>query len=204
VKISVPRDAESGERYAAVWAEIRSGPASGIVQVNRVGVRLYVSVGSGVAPITDFTIDSLTAGRSPDGSPTVVAMVTNTGERALDMAGSLELLAGPGGLRAGPFPAAPGSTVAIGSTGQVVVALDKRVPDGPWDVELTLRSGPIERNAKASITFPRSGSVPPKPVRRSWSAWPLMVLAGIVGLLVLALIVSLLRRRHGPDERSQR
>jgi hypothetical protein len=192
VRISVPPGAESGERYAAVWAEVRSGSEPGIVEVNRVGVRLYVSVGSSTTPVTDFTIDSLKAGRSSDGLPTVVAMVTNTGERALDMAGELELLAGPGGLRAGPFPATLGSTLAIGTTRPVAVALDKRVPDGPWDAELTLRSGKVERSAKATITFPGSGSAPAKP------AWMLLVVAGCICLLVVGLIGSFWRKRRGP------
>jgi hypothetical protein len=198
VRISVPRDAASGERYAAVWAEIRAGSGSGVVQVNRVGIRLYVSVGSGAAPAADFTIDSLRAERSTDGLPMVVARVTNTGGRALDMAGSLELLGGPGGLQAGPFPATLGSTLAIGSTGQVVVALDERVPEGPWDAELTLRSGLLERSAKASITFPASGPAVPEPLTSAKSGWLLFALAGIIFILLLALIVSLLRRQRGP------
>jgi hypothetical protein len=119
------------------------------------------------------------------------------------MAGSLELLGGPGGLRAGPFPAAPGSTLATGSTGQVVVTLDKRVPDGPWDAELTLRSGLIERSAKASITFPRSGPAPSQPVRPAWLAWLPFIFAAIICLLALALIVGLWRKRRGAEERSQ-
>lgn len=197
VRVSVPPDAESGERYAAVWAEVRAGSESGVVQVNRVGIRLYVSVGSGAAPAADFTIDSMTAERSADGLPMVVAMVTNNGGRALDMAGTLELLAGPGGLQAGPFPATLGSTLAIGSTGQVLIALDERVPDGPWDAELTLRSGLLERSAKASITFPTSGSAPPEPAAPAQPRWLFFALAGIVLGLLLALIVSLLRRRRG-------
>jgi hypothetical protein len=47
VTIRVPRDAAPGERYGVVWAETRAGPDSGdgITQVNRVGIRLYLSVG---------------------------------------------------------------------------------------------------------------------------------------------------------------
>ena len=57
----------------------------------------------GGAPLSDFTIDSLTAERAPDGRPMILAMVHNTGQRALDMDGTLQLLDGPGGLSAGPF-----------------------------------------------------------------------------------------------------
>ena len=98
VTIAVPRDAAPGERYGVVWAEVRSAPPGdgGITQVNRVGIRLYVSVGPGGAPAPDFTIESLTAIRSPGGQPTVLATVRNTGGRALDMSGTLQLAGGPG------------------------------------------------------------------------------------------------------------
>lgn len=194
VTIAVPRDAAAGERYAAVWAEVRSGAKPGIVQVNRVGIRLYVSVGPGAAPAADFTIESLTAQRSPDGLPTVVATVHNTGGRALDMAGSLELLDGPGGLRAGPFPATLGATLAIGVIGHVMIALDERVPDGPWNAELTLHSGLLERSAKASITFPRSGSAAPVPA--AGAGWLLAAVAGLVFVLLCTLVAIVVRRRR--------
>src|SRR5438309_949703 len=43
---SVPRDAAPGERFAVIWAEVRSVVGStGVVVVNRVGVRVYLWVG---------------------------------------------------------------------------------------------------------------------------------------------------------------
>src|SRR6202035_4758865 len=110
VTIAVPRDAPSGEQYGVVWAETRSSsPAGGgITRVSRVGIRLYLSSGPGGAPASKFTIDSLTGKRSPDGQPEVLASVHNTGGRALDMSGTLQLSSGPGGLSAGPFPGDPG------------------------------------------------------------------------------------------------
>jgi len=195
VTITVPQDAAPGERYAAVWAEVRSGSKPGIVQVNRVGIRLYVSVGAGAPPAADFVIESLTAVRSPDGLPTVLASVRNTGGRALDMAGSLELLSGPGGLHAGPFPATLGSTLAIGTVGQVVIVLDRRVPNGPWDAELTLRSGLLERSAKASITFPSSGSALPVLAAPIRPGWPLLVGLFLLLMCTFVAILVLWRRR---------
>ena len=79
VTIAVPTDATAGEQYAIVWAEVRSAGAGGVTEVNRVGIRIYLSVGSGAAPAASFTIDSLTAGRSPQGNPVVIAAVHNTG-----------------------------------------------------------------------------------------------------------------------------
>ena len=45
-----------------------SAPGGGVIQVSRVGIRLYVSVGPGGAPAADFTIDSLTADAPPTAS----------------------------------------------------------------------------------------------------------------------------------------
>ncbi len=197
VMITVPSDAEPGERFAAVWAEVRSGTTSGILQINRVGIRLYVSVGLGAAPASDFTIVSLTAQRSLDGFPSVVATVRNTGGRALDIVGSLELLNGPGGLRAGPFPVNLGTTLSVGDIEQVTIELDQRIPNGPWDAELTLHSGLLERSAKALITFPESGSELPVPATDTTGArWPFAVAAGFILLVALPILPTLWRHQR--------
>jgi hypothetical protein len=169
VRIAVPEDAPPGEQYAVVWAEVRSAPrgTGGVTQVNRVGIRMYLSVGRGNPPAEDFSIDSLTATRSSDGLPMVVATVHNTGGRALDMSGTLELVGGPGGLSAGPFPANLGTTLAPGDSGSVTIMLDDRLPAGPWDARIDLKSGLLERTARATITFPSKGSVTVA-VRHGW------------------------------------
>jgi len=161
VTISVPSDAEPGERYGAVWAEVRSAPIDGssVIQVNRVGLRLYLSGGPDGSPAADFTIDSLIAERSPSGEPLVLASVLNTGGRALDMSGTLELLGGPGGLSAGPFPANLGVTLALGETEPVTIALDPLLPAGPWDARITCTAG-------SSSTARKHGSRSPTPGHR--------------------------------------
>jgi LPXTG-motif cell wall-anchored protein len=191
VTIAVPRNAAPGEQYGVVWAETRSVPSAGgaITQVSRVGIRIYLSVGSGGPPAANFTIDSLTAKRSPGGRPVVLATVHNTGGRALDINGTLQLLAGPGGLSAGPFPANLGITLAIGDTEPVTIALDKRLPAGPWDARVTLHSGLLERSARGTLTFPDTGT----------SHALYLAIAGLVVLLVLgiaALLVVIRRRRQ--------
>jgi hypothetical protein len=183
VRITVPRDAAPGERYGVVWAEARSTPSAGggITQVSRVGIRVYLSVGPGGPPAADFTIDSLTARRSPDGRPVVLASVHNTGGRALDMNGTLRLRNGPGGLSAGPYPADLGVTLAIGDTEPVEIALDKRLPAGPWDAQVTLRSGLLDRSRRATITFPGAAAS---------SSGPHLVVLGVLGLLGLLLALA--------------
>ena len=91
--------------------------------------------------------------RGPRGPRTV----HSTGGRALDMNGTLQLLAGPGGLSAGPFLAILGSTLAVGDTEPVTIALDKQVPAGPWEASIALRSGLVDRSARATLTFPIPG-----------------------------------------------
>jgi hypothetical protein len=218
VSITVPRDAAPREQYGVVWAEARSAPnagGGGVIQVNRVGIRLYLSVGPGGPPAADFTIGSLTAARAPDGRPTVRASVHNTGGRALDMNGTLQLLSGPGGLSAGPFPANLGTTLAIGDTESVTIVLDKQLPAGPWDAQITLRSGLLERSARGVITFPVAGAAPlvaivgAEPLVATSSTqygWPPLAILGLVVLLLLVILFLLvvLRRRKTrkevPDE----
>lgn len=194
VTIAVPRDAAPGEQYAVVWAEVRSAPgAGGVTRVNRVGIRIYLSVGPGGAPGAAFTVTALTAERTPQGMPRVLATVHNTGGRALDLNGTLRLLAGPGGLRAGPFPVDLGTTLAIGESGQAAINLDGRLPDGPWDARLTMRSGLLEREARATITFPAAGAAASVSTGSTSPGW--LTAAAVVVLLVLAGLLVLARRR---------
>ena len=206
--IAVPPTASEGERYAVVWAELppsQPPPGSGPAVVNRVGLRVYLSVGASAEPRTDFVIESITAERDAQRRPVVKATVRNTGGRALDLDGNLRLSEGPNGLSGGPFPARLGTTLAIGATAPVAIPLDPAIADGPWRARIELRSGTTTRAAEATITFPSGPgavgapvSAQPVPVDDdSSSAFPdaLLILAalGLIALLVLALV--LLRRR---------
>jgi hypothetical protein len=199
VTIAVPADAAPGEQYGAVWAETR-GPApaaGGVTQVGRVGIRMYLDVGPGGAGAPDFTVDSLTARRMPDGRPSIAASVHNTGGRALDMSGTLALAGGPGGLSAGPYPATLGVTLAVGATEAVTVELDRQLPAGPWDAQVTLKSGLVERGARAALTFPDRGDGPAVATTPD-SLLPYAVGAfGVVGLAAFAARTVVLHRRRG-------
>jgi hypothetical protein len=212
VTVSVPRDAERGEHHAAVLAEYAPGGEEGVFVASRVGIRVYLSVGSEGEPPTDFRIDSLEAGRDDAGVATVRANVENTGERAIDLSGELSLSDGPAGLSAGPFPARGVATLARGQTGSFLVPLDPTLPAGPWTALLVARSGTMERSAEATITFPEAAGTTSDPV----DATPIHRDRGVLlplafGLLLLALfLVSLvwwLKRRkdeerdHGAADR---
>ena len=195
VSVSVPAMASRGERYGVVWAETQTAPTKGgVTQLSRAGIRMYLSVGPGGAPRTDFTIDSLAAARDEKGVPLLRASVRNTGERALDLSGALTLGEGPAGLSAGPFAVPAGTTLGLGTTATVLVPLDARLPDGPWKVTVTLSSGTTKRSVAATLTFPAAPGTGPAVVTAPdgvpW--WPFVALAAVL----LAAVVLLLRARR--------
>jgi hypothetical protein len=204
--IAVPQGATPGERYGVVWAQPPAGTGSGgVAVVNRVGIRVYLSVGSGPAPPIDFTIDSLTAFRDRADNPFVTALVHNTGGRALDLSGSLTLTNGPGGTRAGPFRAKLGTTLGIGQTEPVTIPVDRRIPLGPWSATVTLTSDQVTRAASATISFPNApgkstGPVRATPVRHRGPLF--LSVAGIAAAAIAGALVLLwlLWRRRKEDE----
>lgn len=160
VRTVIPRAAPKGERYAVLWAQ-SSTPADSthnVAVVSRVGIRLYLSVGVGGEPVSSFRISEFRVHRNDDGVPLVMAKVRNTGGRALDLKGKVDLSAGPGGLRAGPFYVRPGTTLLPGAVGTVVADLDPRLPDGPWTGRLSLESGTVKHQVSGRITFPPKGA----------------------------------------------
>lgn len=202
VTVTVPADAPAGEHYAAVLAERpAAAPAPGTAAVaTRVGVRVYLSVGPGGEPASDFRIGSLLPRRDATGRPVVEARVVNTGGRALDLTGELTLRDGPGRLQAGPFPTQLATTLQPGATAAVPVMLDPALPDGPWLAEIALRSGRVERSAQATITFPAAAGQ----AARAVTATPveqqrLLLLPVAAGLLALALLVLALVARRERD-----
>ena len=199
VTIKVPPSASRGERYGVIWAQaVAERDATHAVRmISRVGIRVYLDIGPGGEPPSDFQIENLTPVRTPDGRPQVAALVRNTGKRALDMSGTLSLSDGPGGLKAGPFSADLGVTLRPGAAAPVTVTLDRQMPDGPWKVELTLMSGMVKRTVTATLTFPQAGTgLPVSPDS------DLLFLLGIVGallaLLAAAFILAVRLRRVAP------
>ncbi len=198
VTINVPGEASSGERYAVIWAAVSAPapPTGGVTVVNRVGLRIYLSIGPAGARAPNFAIGSLTAKRSATGQPLVVAKIHNNGRRTLDISGTLTLSKGPGGLRAGPFPVKLGAALAPDGSEPATVQLDRRLPRGPWRAHMQLRSGPIQRAAVATIRFPRLAGAA-KPHSRH------LILVGIIllGLLAAAALALLLARRSARRDR---
>jgi hypothetical protein len=196
VTIKVPKNASAGERYAVIWAEVsaRAAGTGGVTLVNRVGVRMYLSVGPGGAPRSDFAIGPLSARRSGAGESLVAATVHNTGLRTLDISGNLTLSEGPGGLRAGPFPVRFRTALPPDDSEPVMVRLDNRLPRGPWRARMRLRSGFVQRVAVATIMFPRHAGVAKPPTTGDASAGRRDVILVALFLLLLAVVTLVARR----------
>jgi hypothetical protein len=158
--IDVPTTAAPGEHHAVVWAELAATVNNRVRLVNRVGIRLYVTVGRGGDAPANFAIGRLRSGRSGAGDPFLAATVVNSGARTLLLGGDLTLSKGPGGSTAGPFPAALDVALSPGGSAEMRVRLDRRLPRGPWLARLRLRSGQLERRVVATVLFPREGRVP--------------------------------------------
>ncbi len=184
----------------------RPGPAGQLGVTSRVGVRIYLDVGTGGEPASDFEVSTLTPQRRADGTPVVTAQVTNTGGRALDLSGTLTLSDGPGGLSAGPFPVDV-RTVGVRRSADVAVALSKELPAGPWRARLQLRSGPLQKASEATLTFPTGASTVGTPAQARdvpLAQDPSVVIpvaGGLILLVLLGLLLFLLwRRRRDRDE----
>lgn len=197
--IAVPPKASAGERYAVLWASVASDPkpSANVNRVNRVGVRIYLDVGSGGEPASSFTIGEAVPARDRQGRPSLNISVRNTGGRALDLMGSVELTDGPAGTRAGPFEVVRGTSLAPGGSGSVLVTFPADLPNGPWQMRIDLHSGTIRQQATGRITFPGPGqSAEPRPVSAGVDArwWVTGSLAVGTALLLGLAVVS--RRSH--------
>ncbi len=179
--ISAPIGTTGGERYSVVWAQVSASPANGgVTLVNRVGVRMYVSVGPGGGPPLSFTIGALTAHRSSSGEPSVKATVHNNGRRTIEIGGELSLSDGPDGVLAGPFAIRRGTVVTPGRSEPVAVhslpiyRLDHGEPLFPLPVgpsttlPLPRSSFPRQSRLVRRRSSPLSWSSPPSPSSHCW------------------------------------
>ncbi|MDX6515362.1 MAG: hypothetical protein QOH73_1028 [Gaiellaceae bacterium] len=184
VTIRVPKDASPGERYAVVWAEVSAPASSGVKLVNRVGIRMYVSVGPGGAAAPEYSIVSIAAKRSATGRPLVVTQIRNDGLRTISVTGTLTLTGGPGGLRAGPFPIRLRTSLAPGRSASPAVELDARLPQGPWRARVALESESVQHSASATLTFPGQAGAAAGSSRTLIAVLAVLLVLAAAGLLI--------------------
>jgi len=185
VTVTVPADAAPGEQYAAVWVETAATNSGPIAAINRVGIRMYVSVGGDNPPPTSFVVDTLTASRNADGTAVVSAQLHNTGGRAIDASGSLTLTSTTGSINAGPYAATLGTTIAPGDTEPVTIEITDDVAAGPWLARIDVTSGTRTESFEAEVIFPDAGVGEAVPVEQNEMPIWLLVLSGTLVLLLI-------------------
>jgi hypothetical protein len=202
VTIKVPRGATRGEHYGVIWvqqtAHVRVTQGFGINDVARVGIRVYLAVGQGGAPPTNFTIASVTGHRSARGRPSILVHVENTGGRAVDLNGTVRLSDGPGNTGAGPFRAQQIITLAPGQSGTLTFVPPKSVPNGPWKARVTLVSGLTTRAATASVQFVPLVASHPGLSLMAWLGSSLAAAVVIVAVVAFITARRVARRRRVP------
>lgn len=195
--VAVPEWAAKAERYAVIWAQVSSagaGQQGNIALVNRVGIRTYLDVGPGGEPPSDFQIGRIVPQRTDDGQPKIVATVSNTGQRAIDLDGELSLSDGPSALSGGPFQINRDTTLAPGDHGDITALLGRDLPDGPWKFHLTLRSGRISHTTTGTLTFPAKPGAWGLPASSDFPLGLTLALAGSVVLLAGVILLIGFRR----------
>ena len=195
ITIRVPPGATRGEHYGVIWvqqtAKVRTRAESGVTEVSRVGVRLYVAVGRGGAPPSSFDITSITGRLTAGGRPVIVAHVNNTGGRAIDLNGSARLTDGPGGTSSGPFPAQRIVTLAPGQSWNMTFAAPKSLPVGSWRATITLASGLTKATATAAIELTTNVAAQ---AAASSTPWIWLALGGLA--VALAVVTGWFARQH--------
>ena len=191
--IAVPKTAPDGEQYEVIWAEITGGDPSGtgVKLVNRVGIRVYLSIGDG-SKKSDFTINKMTPRKNAKGNHEVAVAVTNNGARALDLSGELSLTDGPAGLSLPPR-AGGGVTLGVGKSADYIFDMGTALPTGPWKANVTLKSGLLTKSQSATISFPESGTGQSVGFSEGHALW--IWLAAILIALIVAIAGYLYWRR---------
>jgi hypothetical protein len=193
VTIAVPPNATAGERYGAIWAELPPNADEPVTEINRVGIRIYLSVGEGGEPPSSFTIGRLQTGSDPNGRQLVTAPVTNTGGRALDVTGELRLADRL--TNVGPFRAST-VTLAPGQEGVLVVPIRPATTRGPWNAQLDAASGTVTESRKGRITLPKPKKKVGKPAGDVSGDWvPTALVVGAVAAVPVGAGLWMLRAR---------
>jgi hypothetical protein len=197
ITIKVPRIATIGEHYGVIWVQrssvVQVNRGGGVIEVNRVGIRMYLAIGEGGVPPTKWTIGYIVGHRTPEGRQYVSADIDNTGGRAIDLSGTVWLSDGPGGVSAGPFGVSQTFTLAPGQSIAIAFPVPRTLPIGPWLASLKTVSGLNVQKATATIKFDNRavatallGAISP--------IW----FSGIAALLLLGGFAFWRARRIGP------
>jgi hypothetical protein len=190
VTIAVPAGASFGERYAVAWAQVSAPttPTRSVHLESRVGIRIYLTVGSGGPAVEPFGVSKLTAARTTAGAPLIEASVLNEGGRTVHIAGHIELSDGPGGIGIGPLPVSSLLALPPGDAARISVHFEPGLPRGPWRAALSLSDGSTSHVRVTELVFPESVT----PSSTPW--WRHSVLIAAPGVAVALALLVFLRR----------
>ncbi|MGW9030500.1 hypothetical protein ACWGQ5_41790 [Streptomyces sp. NPDC055722] len=132
----------------------------------------------------------MAAERDRSGRAIVKAQVHNTGGRALDLSGTLDLTKAKGTINAGPYPVQLGTTLAPGQSETVTVLVTAQVANGPWKAALRLKSRLYDEIYRARITFPRhTGHGRPARAHAIVGGRPMTFYGGATGLVLAGAVL---------------
>jgi hypothetical protein len=193
ITIKVPRIATIGEHYGVIWVQQagqgRKGKKLRVTEVTRVGMSMFLTVGKGGVPPTKFVIGTI-IGHNSKNRLWLTAVVRDTGQRAVELSGSVGLTDGPGGTTAGPFRELQVVTLAPGQSAPVLFVPPRSLPEGPWLAKIKLVSGFTTETASAPVKFDN------KVVAASSTTRAVEIAAAIVGLVLLGCLLAALRLRQ--------
>ncbi|AOX66286.1 hypothetical protein BJK06_11440 [Curtobacterium sp. BH-2-1-1] len=188
VRIAVPPDATGGERYAVVWAATASErpDGTGLRMVSRVGVRSYVAVSGPAALRTAFRVSEPRVGPSGD-ERTVLADVRNTGERAVDLTGTLVLADGPAGAVLPSITGDRPRTLAPGQRAALTFTVPAAVAPGTWLARIAVTDGVTTERTAGSIALPSASPRAATRIDRASGSHPSV---GLVPVLLVLLVLA--------------
>lgn len=197
LRVDVPADAAPGDHIAAVVvrkAEAGSAKAGGVQLVQRVGVRVYLTVAgsrTGVAPKRAFELRGFRWVGSPD-RRTFEADVANVGDLLVEPLGTLT-------LERGDFTTnddlPPLGIVLPGTVATLRVHADGRLDPGDYQATLRLRlvQGGDEQEKRVSFTVSGTSRVG----EDRGDSLPLLPVVLAVGALLSVGVLALRRRMMG-------
>jgi hypothetical protein len=192
VTIQVPATAPSLESYAVVWAQVEK-PGRVVNQVNRVGIRVYLDVGPGGDPPTMFTLGPLSVTESHN-RPVISSTVDDTGQRAIDIRGTLAMKSLQGSVTAGPYQLDRNLTIPPHASGVVTVSIDAQLPAGDWKASLQVTADTVTQTRSAEIAL-RDGAALKPPASSRPSYMPYLI-GGAVALVALGAGGGVIYRRR--------
>ena len=201
ITIKVPHIATIGEHYGVIWVQqaeqAHRGKKVHVAEVTRVGMSMFLTIGRGGVPPTKFVI-GIIRGHDSTNRTWLTALVRNTGQRAVELSGSVSLTDGPGGTTAGPFRELQVVVLAPGQIAPVLFVPPRGLPAGQWLAKIKLVSGFTTETASAPVKLGNGSAA------GAISSRAIEIAGVIVGLVLVGCLLAALRLRQNRRPRALR